>query len=1041
MSLSPLPNFMRVGLVSSLLASQLQAQTTSSSPQVEAQTDPAGAVTEVSDASRPALAGVGPNERVWRTDDPRSNRRVIEMATGMNYWDGQQWTPSDPRFEITDDAFVADKLQQKVRLSADLNTIGAVTVVTRDGITLRSTPVGIGLYDAASGQSAIIAATTNCSGVLVGDNRVVYENAFNGICADVVYTIECGSFAQDVVFTGRLDPADYGFPTNTTRIQIFTEFYNPPEPDSVLQPLRVEQDANVRSRMASPDLVDEVLGFGEFVIATGRAATLANISKSDAPGAPVAKQFSTIAGRTFLIESMENGLVQADLKGLPDCGVETASVNKTRKGKLAELAIPSASKAAHQASAAPKSSVIRRMAQAGADKRAGFVVDYLATIGGTLSGTRVFQGDTTYFLTNAVTCSGAVTIEGGAVFKFPTNSTSYLKLTGTVTCKTSSYRPAIFTAGDDDTVGDPITTNIWSGYTGTIRTNGYGNPALWVYYLSSPALSHLRFRYSQIGVQVEGSSVSSTFSHAQLVNCIKGIVITGCGSGSSGPVVGITGNNLLMSGVQYPLTFIIAPNPAKFYNSTIDSTPRVISASASSSTSFTNSVFANVTALYSGTVTLSGGYNGFYLSPTFGASQFSATNYPFQSVGAGYYYLASGSGFRDVGITNIGSALLSELKKRTTYPPQVPTNTVTSATTLSPQAQRDTDTPDLGYHYEAIDYAVNTLAIAGTSLTLTNGVALASYGNNGIWLEDGSQLYSEGTPLNHNHLTRFFNVQEQPTNWGGATLSAMMSITPYNYGSPPGAQIRFTDFDGVANSGYHIYTLNTNWTFSSLLLWDSSFNSGSFYLDGPTNSVLGVTNNLFERVAGSFKNAPQITLYNNLYRFGSLTTTNTGSGTNNWVLKDNAFDSTTITNSTTGLTAAYNAYINMGTNRFIPTNVNDQVLTSFTYTNGTLGGYYQVSTNLYDMGSRNATNAGLYHYTVKTSQAKETNSVVDIGFHYVAVDANGNPVDTDGDGIPDYLEDRNGDGNGANDATSWQNYNSPNGLTGNPGLQVFTPLR
>jgi hypothetical protein len=110
-----------------------------------------------------------------------------------------------------------------------------------DGIVLHSTPVGIGLYDAASGQSAILAGITDCSGVLVSSNQVVYENAFNenGVQADVVYTIAQGSFRQDIVFRSRLNPADYDFPTNTTRIQIFTEFYGAPQPDRIVRPIRI----------------------------------------------------------------------------------------------------------------------------------------------------------------------------------------------------------------------------------------------------------------------------------------------------------------------------------------------------------------------------------------------------------------------------------------------------------------------------------------------------------------------------------------------------------------------------------------------------------------------------------------------------------------------------------------------------------------------------------------------------------------------------------------------------------------------------------
>lgn len=243
---------------------------------------------------------------------------------------------------------------------------------------------------------------------------------------------------------------------------------------------------------------------------------------------------------------------------------------------------------------------------------------------------------------------------------------------------------------------------------------------------------------------------------------------------------------------------------------------------------------------------------------------------------------------------------------------------------------------------------------------------------------------------------------------GGGTLANMVSVNPYNYNvAPPAADIRFTDFDALANSGYHLYTTLTNCTFSGLLLKDCSLSSAAFYLDGPTSSVLGITNNLLERVNSSFQNAPQIGYYNNLVRYGTNRTYYTGSGT--WAFKDNAFDNSWIIDTGNAISAGYNAYINMGTNRFYPTNAFDKVLGSFTYRTGPLGDYYQFSSNLIDAGSRNATGAGLYHYTVTTNfvsgvQIKETNSIVDIGFHYVAVTTNNVPVDTDGDGLADFQE-------------------------------------
>jgi len=45
-----------------------------------------------------------------------------------------------------------------------------------------------------------------------------------------------------------------------------------------------------------------------------------------------------------------------------------------------------------------------------------------------------------------------------------------------------------------------------------------------------------------------------------------------------------------------------------------------------------------------------------------------------------------------------------------------------------------------------------------------------------------------------------------------------------------------------------------------------------------------------------------------------------------------------------------------------------------------------------------------------TNQVPETNSIVDIGYHYVATDTHGNPLDSNGNGTPDYLEDVNGNG-------------------------------
>ena len=49
-------------------------------------------------------------------------------------------------------------------------------------------------------------------------------------------------------------------------------------------------------------------------------------------------------------------------------------------------------------------------------------------------------------------------------------------------------------------------------------------------------------------------------------------------------------------------------------------------------------------------------------------------------------------------------------------------------------------------------------------------------------------------------------------------------------------------------------------------------------------------------------------------------------------------------------------------------------------------------------------------YAKSLNQAEEQTSHADIGYHYVAVDNNGNPLETLTNNAPDYLVDANGDG-------------------------------
>ena len=105
-------------------------------------------------------------------------------------------------------------------------------------------------------------------------------------------------------------------------------------------------------------------------------------------------------------------------------------------------------------------------------------------------------------------------------------------------------------------------------------------------------------------------------------------------------------------------------------------------------------------------------------------------------------------------------------------------------------------------------------------------------------------------------------------------------------------------------------------------------------------------------------------------------------------------------------------------------------LAALAYVTGPLGRFClpSAATALQNAGSRLASAAGLYHFTSFANGTKQAASQVNIGPAYLALDANGLPYDSNGDGIPDFLADRNGDAAETGEMP-WQ---SPN--TGSPAV-------
>ncbi|HXU75292.1 MAG TPA: LamG-like jellyroll fold domain-containing protein, partial [Methylomirabilota bacterium] len=381
-------------------------------------------------------------------------------------------------------------------------------------------------------------------------------------------------------------------------------------------------------------------------------------------------------------------------------------------------------------------------------------------------------------------------------------------------------------------------------------------------------------------------------------------------------------------------------------------------------------------------------------------------------------------------------------------------------TNWSQFAARDTDTLDLGYHYDALDYLCSQIALSGPPLTLNPGVAVALFGTVGFaGTNANGALTSSGRADAMNRILWYPAVQEQAVKLNNVATfsSSILDIFPYS-GSPSPKILNFTFTDFPMQGGrqrlfaqaypycWPVVSARDCWFRGIDLSMGGYYYQPAFYVVGQ----ISLLNNLFERsTLGLFngyvlyytsvvQNPLSATLYNNLFWQGTVGLSHLDNQASNhlgWTVKDNLFDQTSISFSGDGNYLSLVARSNNGfynsptyTNLAGTANVN---LTALSYASARLGPWYigSASPTLTDVGSQAASGAGLYHHTMVTNQTKEGASTVDIGFHYVAVNGNGQPVDTDGDGVPDYLEDKNGNGIfESGSETPWYCYPSPSGL-------------
>ena len=607
--------------------------------------------------------------------------------------------------------------------------------------------------------------------------------------------------------------------------------------------------------------------------------------------------------------------------------------------------------------------------------------------------------------------------------------------------KSLQYLPVVFTAKDDNTAGENI-----SGSTGT-PSGYYANPALSLPSLGLHQLADFRISYAKAAILAPGTAL--TLCNVQLVKCGSGVSVSGTNLVVNNALFLNVATNFSLTGTGAGVT----ANNVTFNNSLFLASPTNYPTGCY--LQLTNCILASVTNV-AGTV--SGGYNGFYRTTMIGVNPVTNIFYPFQQVGGASCYLNNGCAFINAGIIYVDPNDLNQLLTRTTHPPLVYSNlTLSGATTFSPQALRDTSgSPDLGYHYDSLDYVFGGIN-AYSNVTFTAGTALGYFelpgsggAGYGLSIYDHVVVALNGTESQPCTVVRYSTVQEggtglwQDKGWLAAIAGQSLS-GGYGMSAGNAAQVSTTFTRHAALSGdpntYREYNALLKLVGNNSEFWVG--NSGAYWM------FFSFTNCLFDRAGFAVQGGnPAICGMRNCTMHGGFIIMDKYGGTWPVWVEDCAFDKTTFqvddnSGGNTNITYCdFNAFVT-NANRLPMHGTHDVTnLLSFNWQTSWLGYYYQTNISpLIDKGSTTADQFGLYHFTTQTSQMKETNSVVDIGYHYVALDAFGNPIDTDGDGIPDYVEDTNGNGIfDAGDLGDW--LVSPfNELSRSYGMQVFTPLK
>jgi hypothetical protein len=488
-----------------------------------------------------------------------SRHRYVAVGDSLNYLDESgRWRPAEPKIEAGTNGAAVLRMPTRIHWARNINTEGAVTVISKSNTVSTLRPVGLFYYDAESNESIQLAAIQDSEGeIQPGQDSVVFRSVLDSLRADLVYRLSPGgTIESDLLLLEKPRPPQaYHLKERSTRLEFWHTLDGEPELRRTPVVLGGETDPALRARMAEPDIVDEMIelpgdlwlprGYGFSVSAPGDAAGDAvprppGRAGETRPGrVPVAKRLVKVSdgehARTVLVESVPVSEIREQLEALPQAyegaglsvpasrgfaqrfgqhppgGLEPAAAlspttaRVTRGRRLPVLTETAALEARPM-----------RVAATRYEPR-GFCLDYIIVSG---SGSYTFSANTTYYLNSSCNFNSAVAIYSGAVIKRAPGAllTVY---TGYLYC----YGAAIITSADENIYGETI-----AGSTGNPSIGSGG--ALSLYYTpANMTASNLRIRWAGRGLTAVHSSPASrtyTVSGCAFEYCTEGIYADRC---------------------------------------------------------------------------------------------------------------------------------------------------------------------------------------------------------------------------------------------------------------------------------------------------------------------------------------------------------------------------------------------------------------------------------------------------------------------------------------------------------------------------------